>query len=153
MLLADFRRVFFVLNLLDQLRSCWKIKSEHRVPHLSKKQMSKCKRAQWSLFPSHLTIKHPLPWQLSPAPSLLPKYKVGVIQHCFCHKGERTAWGPCLLIGVGSTCKGFLAHSLQQEKRKRQGNLRWEYKLLYCSYWPQRQLWMPSSDFLRFSNI
>lgn len=37
MLLADFRRVFFVLDPLDQLRSCGKIKSEHRVPHLSKK--------------------------------------------------------------------------------------------------------------------
>ena len=149
MLLADFRYIFFVLDLLDKLRSCWdveKLNLNSECLNISKKQMSK-----YTIDPSshHISpsIKHPLPWQLSL--SLLPKYKVDVTQHHFCYKGKRTGGGPCLLSVVESTGKGFLAHRLQQEEER----LQWEHKLLYFSYWPQRQLWMPSSDLLRFSSI
>lgn len=118
MLLADFRYIFFVLDLLDKLRSCWdveKLNLNSGCLNISKNQMSKCTidPASHHISPS---IKHPLPWQLSL--SLLPKYKVDMTQHHFCHKGKRPGWGPCLLSGVRSTCKGFLAHRLQQEKRK-----------------------------------
>lgn len=118
MLLADFRYIFFVLDLLDKLRSCWdveKLNLNSGCLNISKKQMSK-----YTIDPSshHISpsIKHPLPWQLSLL--LLPKYKVDVTQHHFCHKAKRTGGGPCLLSGVGSTCKGFSAHRLQQETRK-----------------------------------